>query len=67
MRIGTYHLFEIVAWPAAVWCAIELGLRTTLGAADGAGMTLATGLCAALTIAACRMRTAQLARARVRD
>ena len=67
MRIGAYHLFEIVAWPAAVWCAIELGLRTAVGSADGVWMTIATGLCAASTIGACRMRTAQLARASARD
>jgi len=61
VRLGAYHLFEIVAWPAAVWCAIELALRGVSGAHAGIAMPAITGLCAALTIVACRLRSAQLA------
>lgn len=67
MRTGTYHVFEIVAWPAGVWCAIELGLRAFAGSSDGLGLTAATGAMAVLTIVVCRTRSAQLARAHVRD
>jgi hypothetical protein len=61
VRIGGYHLFEIVAWPAAVWCAIEIGLRGLTGSYDGASMTAITGACAILTVVGCRLRTSQLA------
>jgi hypothetical protein len=61
MRRSTYSLFEIVAWPAAVWCAIELALRAGTTTFDGAGMTAVTGALAAMTIVACRWRGRQLA------
>jgi hypothetical protein len=64
MRPKAYHLFEIVAWPAAVWCAIEIGLRAATASYDGAAMTAATGALAAMTVVACRWRSAQLAPAR---
>lgn len=60
MRRGAYRAFEIVAWPAAAWCALELALRTVSGAHDGTAATLVLGAMAAATIAACRIRTAQL-------
>ena len=62
MRFGAYRLFEIVAWPAAAWCAIELSLRAATGLRDGAAMTAATGVLAALTVAGCRWRARQLGR-----
>jgi hypothetical protein len=62
VRLTAYSLFEIVAWPAAVWCALELALRAGSHTHDGAGATAATGALAALTIVACRMRAHQLGR-----
>ncbi|MGE0600739.1 MAG: hypothetical protein AB7J35_04760 [Dehalococcoidia bacterium] len=59
MRIGAYNLFEIVAWPAAVWCTLELVLRTAVGSFDGFGAAATTGTLAVLTIVACRIRTGQ--------
>lgn len=67
MRVRAYSVFEIVAWPAAVWCGIEVALRTATGTFDGIAMTAALGSLAALTIVACRMRTAQLTPAPTRD
>ncbi|MGE3074002.1 MAG: hypothetical protein AB7N24_12155 [Dehalococcoidia bacterium] len=60
MRPGTYHLFEIVAWPAAAWCGLELVLRTATGTFDGIAATATTGIFAGLTIVACRLRTTAL-------
>ncbi len=60
MRIQAYRLFEIVAWPAAVWCAIELLLRGMTGETADMSMTAITGACAALTIVACRARNRSL-------
>ena len=62
MRLTAYSLFEIVAWPAAVWCVLELALRAGTRTYDGAAATAATGALAALTIVACRMRSHQLGR-----
>ncbi|MEO8538792.1 MAG: hypothetical protein ABI577_03560 [bacterium] len=61
MRIQAYRLFEIVAWPAAVWCGIELALRVSTASFEGISMTAITGACALLTIAGTRIRTRQLA------
>lgn len=61
MRERTYFLFEIVAWPAAVWCAVEMALRAVTGATAGMGGTGLTGACAVLTIVAVRWRSRQLA------
>ena len=60
MRIHAYRLFEIVAWPAAIWCAVELALRGTTGETAGMSMTAITGASAALTIVACRARNRSL-------
>lgn len=60
MRPQAYRLFEIVAWPAAVWCGVELLLRGATGDFSGAAATALTGAMAGLTIAACRWRTAQV-------
>lgn len=64
MRIGAYRLFEIVAWPAFAWCGIEVAVRLATRASAGLAATALTGAMAALTIAACRLRTAQLASVR---
>ena len=64
MRIGAYRLLEIVAWPALAWCGIEVVLRLATRAPGGLAATALTGAMAALTIAACRLRAAQLAAAR---
>jgi len=55
-------MFEIVAWPAAAWCAIELAMRAATGEFAGSGATLVSGVMAALMITGCRLRTAQLRR-----
>ena len=60
MRTGVYGLFELVAWPAAVWGAAEAALRLATGTFDGFATATATGALASLTIVACRMRVAQL-------
>lgn len=65
MRQHAYGLFEIVAWPAAAWCAAELVLRSALGDFSGAGSTALIGSLAASTIVASRWRAAQLRRAPV--
>lgn len=64
MRQQAYHLFEIAAWPAAVWCAAEVVLRGVTGARDGIAASAMLGLMAAGTIVACRLRTRQLAEQR---
>jgi hypothetical protein len=61
MRTHAYFLFELVAWPAAVWCAVEVLLRAVTGATAGMGSTGLTGVCAVLTIVAVRWRSRQLA------
>ena len=70
MRIHAYRLFEIVAWPAVVWCTIEVALRLATGELSGIPVTLLTGMCAALTVVAARARTKHIAApqaVRVRD
>jgi hypothetical protein len=66
MRTRAYFLFELVAWPAAVWSAVELLLRATTGASSGIGSASLTGGCAVLTVFACRVRAMQLSRQAVR-
>lgn len=61
MRSRAYWLFELVAWPAAVWGAIELALRLATKTYDGLPMAAATASLAALTIVAARWRSAALA------
>ena len=56
MRSGVYRAMSILAWPAAVWFAIEASLRAAIG--DPAGALIAIGWfgLAAGTIAAARFR-----------
>jgi hypothetical protein len=61
MRRRAYFAFELMAWPAAVWSAVEIGLRAATGTSGGAAATALTGACAAATIVLCRWRTAMLA------
>lgn len=61
MRDHAYRVFEIVAWPAAVWCAFELVLRVSASDFEGISATAITGACAVLTIAGARIRSRQLA------
>lgn len=65
MRARAYFLFELVAWPAAVWCGAELVLRAATGETGGIGGAGLTGMCAALTIVAARWRSRELALAGV--
>jgi len=60
MRHGAYFVFELLAWPALVWCGAELALRAAAGAGGGAGAAALTGACAAGTIVACRWRNRAL-------
>ncbi len=60
MRLRAYFLFELVAWPAALWSGTEVVLRVATGATGGLGSAGLTGACAALTIAAARWRSRQL-------
>ena len=61
MRREAYRLFEIVSWPAAVWCGAECGLRMALGTPASAAAPALLGVMALGTIWACRARTRQLA------
>ncbi len=61
MRVRGYRLFELLAWPAVVWCALEVGIRTGTGTWEGLPATLLLGACAAGTITAGRMRQAAIA------
>jgi len=63
MRDQVYRLFEIVAWPAACWGAVELALRAGAGFGAGANTTLITTVMAAVTIVASRQRRRALATA----
>lgn len=67
MRQRAYFLFELVAWPAAVWCVTELVLRVATGETGGIGSAGLTGTFAALTIVSVRWRSRQLAPAAVRQ
>ena len=67
MRARAYFLFELVAWPAAVWCGAELVLRAATGETGGIRGAGLTGMCAALTIVAARWRSRQLGLARVNN
>lgn len=67
MRTRAYFVFELVAWPAAVWCAVELALRVATGENGGMGGAGLTGMSAALTIVAARWRTRRLGLAGVDD
>lgn len=46
-----YWLFALVAWPAAVWGVVELGLRAVSGDGDGAGWSVLLTGAAIATIA----------------
>ena len=63
MRDHAYGIFEIMAWPAAVWCASELVLRTLVREPAGLARTAVIGAMAATTIVCCRWRRGSLARA----
>ena len=43
MRDHAYGIFEIMAWPAAVWCASELVLRTLVREPAGLAQTAVIG------------------------
>ena len=70
MRTRAYRLFEIVAWPALVWCALEVALRVATGQLAGIAPTMLTGICAGLTVVAARARSRDIAlpqAVRIRD
>ncbi len=63
MRAHAYSLFALVAWPAAVWGAIETVLRLASGYGDGLAESVALTACAAATITGCAWRKRALAEA----
>lgn len=67
MRARGYELFALVAWPAAIWGVVELGLRAASGSLAGVFDTAALTVCAFGTIAAARWRRRALAEADVRE
>lgn len=70
MRTHAYRLFEIVAWPALVWCALEVALRVATGQLEGIAPTMLTGISAGLTVVAARARSTDIAlpqAVRIRD
>jgi hypothetical protein len=60
MKHTAYGLFELVAWPAVAWGAIEIALR--FGAGYGAGLpnSLLITSAGVATVTACRLRRAAL-------
>lgn len=60
MRGQAYWLFALVAWPAAVWGVVELGLRTVSGYGDGLGWSLVITLAAVGTIVVSGWRQREL-------
>lgn len=59
MKAQGYRVFEIVAWPAVVWCPVEAVLRGIQGDARGAAWaTLLAGMAAGM-IAGGRMARGQ--------
>jgi hypothetical protein len=65
VRGQAYWLFALVAWPAAVWGAIETILRVAASYGDGIGGSLALTACAAATILGCAWRKRALAEASI--
>ena len=61
MRRGTYAVFEILAWPAAVWCSGECVWRIASGNVAGLGEPALVAAAAVGTIVACLCRMAALA------
>ena len=61
MRRGTYAVFEILAWPAAVWCSGECLWRIASGNVAGLEAAALMAAAAVGTIVACRWRMAALA------
>ncbi len=57
-RRESYGVFEIVAWPALVWCAIESTIRVVAFRGDGVAVPGFMAFCAAAMIAAARARRA---------
>lgn len=59
MNARAYWLLELVAWPAAAWCALEAGLRAVINAHDGLGESALLGVCAAGLLTLSRWRRGQ--------
>ncbi|MGH2632674.1 MAG: hypothetical protein ACRDG3_04620 [Tepidiformaceae bacterium] len=66
MRSQVYWLTALVAWPAAVWCTVELLLRAATGYGEGTLNTVTIGLCAVATLVATNWRRGALAGAATR-
>lgn len=60
MRGQAYWLFALVAWPAAVWGVVELGLRALSGYGNGLGWSLVITLAAVGTIVVSGWRQREL-------
>jgi len=63
VRDRAYWLFALVAWPAAVWGVVELGLRAMSGYGDGIGESLLLTVAAAGTILVTGWRRRELSAA----
>ena len=60
MRLASYRLFEIVSWPAVVWCGAEIVMRCVTGDVPGAAQPGVLFAMAACTVVSCRTRAGQL-------
>lgn len=67
MRDRLYWLAALLAWPAAVWCAAELGLRGMSGYSEGWLDVSVTFASATGTIVAVHLRRQALAQLPIRS
>ena len=67
MRVRTYGVFAIVAWPAFAWGVCEIGLRALSGQASGIPATAFLTASAAACILGSHLRTRQLQAAEARQ
>jgi hypothetical protein len=59
-RRESYGIFEILAWPAVVWSAVELTLRATAMGREGLGQPALILVSAVMTVGVCKhMKAAQ--------
>ena len=53
-RRESYGVFEMLAWPAVVWSAVEIALRTSVMEFGGLADATLILACAAMTVGVCR-------------
>ena len=54
IRRQSYGVFEMLAWPAVVWSAVEIALRTSVREFGGLADATLILACAAMTVGFCR-------------